>query len=161
MKRGIFPPTRKWHENNIFFALGTDWVSMNPWDNMRFYITGWRGFGGFNENEVNARLAFKKSTIDAARLIGKEKEIGSLEVGKKADLIIMNASLAHLQPMYDRDILATIVWNATGSEVETVMIDGNIIVDGGEVKTVDEQLVIREATQIANLYLNRQLKNLS
>lgn len=160
LKRGYFPNVKLWQENHLFYALGTDWVSMNPWDNMRFYISGWRAFGGFDENEVNARLAFKKCTIDAARLIGKENEIGSLEKGKKADVIIMDLSGAHLQPMYDQDVLATLVWNATGHEVETVLIDGRYVVKNGIVVTVDEKDVVREASDIAHSYLTRQLKSM-
>lgn len=160
LKRGNFPDVNMWHRNYITFALGTDWVTMNPWTNMRFYITGWRGYGDFDEDDVNANLAFKKCTIDAARLIGKEDLIGSLEKGKKADVIIMDLSGAHLQPMYDRDILSTIVWNATGTEVETVLIDGHYVVKDGDVVTVDEKAVIEEAVAIARSYLARQLKRI-
>lgn len=78
-------------------------------------------------------------------------------MGKKADLIVMDVREPHLQPMYDLDIRSTLVWNATGNEVETVIIDGKTIVDGKRVLTVDETAATQEATAICHKYLARQL----
>ena len=156
-KAGYFAPVDLWHKYGVTYALGTDWVTLNPWTNMRIYLGCWRTLGGLDEQQAGAKLAFRKITMDAARLVGKEKEIGSLEVGKKADLIVMDAREPHLQPMYDLDIRSTLVWNATGNEVETVIIDGKTIVDGKRVLTVDETAATQEATAICHKYLARQL----
>lgn len=69
----------------------------------------------------------------------------------------MDLNLAHLQPIFD-NVLATIVYNANGNKIDTVIIDGRTIVRAGKVVTADEQAVIREASQIAHDFLNRQLK---
>lgn len=156
-KAGYFAPVDLWHKYGVTYALGTDWVTLNPWTNMRIYLGCWRTLGGLDEQQAGAKLAFRKITMDAARLVGKEKEIGSLEVGKKADLIVMDVREPHLQPMYDLDIRSTLVWNATGNEVETVIIDGKTIVYGKRVLTVDETAATQEATAICHKYLARQL----
>lgn len=157
---GSFTPVRLWQENGVDYGLGTDWVSLNPWSNMRTYLGCWRTIGGYDEQEISARLAFRKATIDAARLIGKADQIGSLECGKKADFFIMNLQKPYLQPLHDLDILSTIIWNATGTEIETVYIDGVPVVKDGRVTTVDEESTMQEATEISRHYLARQLEAL-
>lgn len=154
MKRGVFPPIKAFYERGLRIALGTDWVTMNPWDNMRFAIVGARA-NGCDEDGINAKKVFRMATIGAAEAIGMADSIGSLEVGKKADVLIMDLNLAHLQPIFD-NVLATIVYNANGNEIDTVIIDGRAVVRAGNVVTVDEQALIREASQIAHDFLNRQ-----
>jgi 5-methylthioadenosine/S-adenosylhomocysteine deaminase len=159
LKRGYFPPMRKFLERGLKVSYGTDWVSMNPWDNMRSGIEGAR-IQGVDVNGIHAKMAFRKSTIEAAEALGMENEIGSLEKGKKADLLIMGLEYAHLQPIFD-DILATIVYNATGMEIETVMIDGKTVVSDGKVTTVDEKSVMKDAVGYAHEYYNRQMNVLN
>ncbi|MDR2110275.1 MAG: amidohydrolase [Spirochaetaceae bacterium] len=155
MKRGHFPPVEKFYAAGLSIALGTDWVTMNPWTNMRIAVMGARA-RGMDENSMNARKVFRMATIDAAKAIGMADQIGSLEKGKKADLVIMDSRYAHLHPVFD-DPIATIVYNATGLEVETVIIDGKTVVENGAVVTVDPRAVIGEASGIAGGYLKRQL----
>ena len=157
LKRGNFPPIKAFYENNLNIALGTDWVSMNPWDNMRFAIAGAR-VKGCDEDCINAKKAFRMATIGAAKVIGMENSIGSLEVGKKADLLIMNVHHAHLQPIFD-NLMATIVYNANGNEIETVIIDGQTVVKDGRMATVDEEAVLVEASKVARDLYRRQLNS--
>lgn len=150
-KRGFFSPVKEMYDAKINLVLGTDWVNMDPWDNMRFAIGGARLLG-VDIDTINAKKAFRMATIEAAKAVGLDHEIGSLEIGKKADIIMVNINQAHLQPMFD-DVVATLVYNATGKDVEHVMIDGELIVEHGQLKTVQEQEVIKEATKIAhNIY---------
>lgn len=153
-KRGTFPPMQSMYGSNVKIALGTDWVSMDPWDNMRFAIGGGR-LSGCQDEIINSHKAFRMSTIDAAKYLGLDSIIGSLESGKRADLIIIDINKAHLQPAYD-DIIATLVYNANGNDVETVMVDGQIIVENGKMKMVDEKDVIKEARKVALHIYNSQ-----
>jgi 5-methylthioadenosine/S-adenosylhomocysteine deaminase len=154
-KRGHFPPAKKFYEQGLRVALGTDWVSMNPWSNMRLAIFGARA-DGMDEDGINARKAFRMATIGAAECIGMADQIGSLEPGKKADFLLMDLRRPHLQPIFD-DILATIVYNATGLEIDDVYIDGRAVVSNGEIVTVDGPAVIDEAAAVAKAFLKRQL----
>lgn len=93
---------------------------------------------------VPAERIIEMATIIGAKAIGKEKEIGSLEVGKKADFISINLSdKLYAQPM--RDPVSMVVYIATGSDVETVVVNGKVVVKDGELLTLDEQEIIKEA----------------
>jgi len=83
------------------------------------------------------------ATIDGARAVGLEKEIGSIEVGKKADLIVIDFNNAFMTPIHHP--VSAIVYSALGNEVTTVMIDGRFVMRDGVVTTVNEAQVRRQA----------------
>ena len=74
---------------------------------------------------LNAKAVVEMATIDGARAIHIEKEIGSLEAGKKADLILISLDEPNAVPMYD--IYAQIAYSLKGSDVETVVIGGRVV----------------------------------
>jgi 5-methylthioadenosine/S-adenosylhomocysteine deaminase len=90
-----------------------------------------------------ALRVLRMATIDGARAMGLADEIGSIEVGKKADLTLVNLSGLHTTPRPDP--VSTIVYAAEASDVETVIIDGKLVMRDGQLITVDEQEVRREA----------------
>ncbi len=103
--------------------------------------------------------ALEMVTIDAARALGMERDIGSLEVGKKADLILVDLYKAHLMPLHMP--LYRIAYFANGSDVDTVIVDGRVLMRAREVLTVDEQEVLDTAHAEAERALERaNLKNL-
>lgn len=89
---------------------------------------------------MGAETAIEMATIRGARAVGMEKEIGSLEVGKKADLIVVDMRGADWIPRYNP--IQNLIYSASGSSVETVVIDGRIVMEGHEIKTVDEQAIL-------------------
>lgn len=94
-----------------------------------------------------ARKILEMATIDGAKALGLDKETGSLEVGKKADLILVDFEKPHLTPMHDP--YANLVYSARGSDVDTTIVDGKILMENREVKTLDEDDVIRKARETA------------
>ncbi len=84
-------------------------------------------------------------TIDAARVLGLEKEIGSLEVGKKADVILLDIKKPHLTPMIDP--IGSIIHYAFGSDVDTSIIDGKIVMENTMIRNVNEQEVLEQAQE--------------
>jgi atrazine chlorohydrolase/5-methylthioadenosine/S-adenosylhomocysteine deaminase/melamine deaminase len=90
------------------------------------------------------------ATINGAKAIGMESSIGSLEVGKKADLAILNLRLPHLVPRHS--IASVLVYQANGTEVETVMIDGRIVLSEGRPRwmTPTEELSLVDDVQTAS-----------
>jgi len=99
-----------------------------------------------NPKAISAQKVLEMATIDAAKAIGLENEIGSIEVGKKADIVIINAKRPSLQPIHD--VVQTLVYCANGANVETTIIDGKIIFDKGKIITVDEEKIIEKANEI-------------
>jgi len=92
-----------------------------------------------------ALTMLRMATIDGARALGLDKEIGSIEVGKRADLTLLNLGALHTTP--HPDTVSTIVYAAEASDVDTVIIDGRVVMRTRELMTLDEQAVIREAKE--------------
>jgi 5-methylthioadenosine/S-adenosylhomocysteine deaminase len=89
----------------------------------------------------------KMATLDGAKALGLEKYIGSLEVGKKADIILVDLSKPHLRPLHD--ICATLVYSARGSDVDTVIVNGEVLMENRQVRTLNEAAVMEEAEKVA------------
>lgn len=83
---------------------------------------------------LTSEKVLEMATIDAARAIGMESEIGSLEPGKKADIIVLNLDHPQFWPMHH--IPSALVFQAYGSEVETTIVDGKILMDNRELKCI-------------------------
>ncbi|OXM14197.1 5'-deoxyadenosine deaminase [Paenibacillus herberti] len=104
---------------------------------------------------MNARSVFRMATIGGARAVGMEQEIGSLEVGKKADLAILNLNQFHTFPSFDVDPISRIVYSATRGDVETTIADGRILMDRGVMLTVDKEITLMEADRAIKRLLKR------
>jgi 5-methylthioadenosine/S-adenosylhomocysteine deaminase len=94
---------------------------------------------------LNAKAVVEMATIDGARALHIEKEIGSLEVGKKADLILISLDEPNAVPMYDT--YAQIAYSLKGSDVETVVIGGRVVMRDRKLLTVDELRVLEKARE--------------
>jgi cytosine/adenosine deaminase-related metal-dependent hydrolase len=86
-------------------------------------------------------------TIDAARVLGWDDELGSLEVGKKADLAILNLRQPHLVPNWM--IVHRLIYEAVGHDVETVIVDGRLVMEDRRVLTIDEDAALETAEREA------------
>jgi len=102
---------------------------------------------------VPAETVLEMATINGARALGLEHEIGSLEVGKKADLIVVDLERLHTTPSVNP--VSTLVYAATGGEVDTVVVDGNIVVRDGQLLTMDEHEIMAQARQHAQSLYTR------
>src|SRR5881227_2161262 len=102
---------------------------------------------------VPAETVLEMATINGARSLGLEKEIGSLEVGKKADLVVIDLNRLHTTPSINP--VSTLVYAATGGEVDTVVVDGQIVVEQGQLLTLDEDEVMHVAREHADALYKR------
>ncbi len=94
---------------------------------------------------LNAKAVVEMATIDGARALHMEKEIGSLEAGKKADVILIGLDEPNAVPMYD--VYAQIAYSLKGSDVQTVIIGGRIVMQDRKLLTVDEPRVLEKARE--------------
>jgi len=94
---------------------------------------------------LNAKAVVEMATIDGARAIHLEKELGSLEAGKKADVILIGLNRPHAVPVYD--IYAQIAYALKGSDVGTVIIGGKVVMQDHLLLTVDETRVLEKARE--------------
>jgi 5-methylthioadenosine/S-adenosylhomocysteine deaminase len=96
---------------------------------------------------MDARTVLRMATIQGARVLGLGESIGSLEKGKKADLIIIDTHKPHLTPMYNP--VSHLVYAARGSDVRTSIINGAIVMEDGHLKTIGLKSVLNNITRIA------------
>jgi 5-methylthioadenosine/S-adenosylhomocysteine deaminase len=80
--------------------------------------------------------------LNGARAMGLAPEVGTIEPGKRADFIIINTDTPHLTPVWNP--VATVVFGAQGSDVDTVVVDGQILMQGRQVCTLDEGAILED-----------------
>jgi 5-methylthioadenosine/S-adenosylhomocysteine deaminase len=100
-----------------------------------------------------ARRVLRMATIDGARALGLAHETGSLETGKRADVILVALDGLHLTPR--PDIVSAIVYAAEASDVRTVIIDGRVLMRERELLSLNEREVLAEANEQAELLFAR------
>jgi 5-methylthioadenosine/S-adenosylhomocysteine deaminase len=98
-----------------------------------------------NPLALNAKAVVEMATIDGARALHMEKEIGSLEAGKKADLIVISLDEPNAVPMYD--VYAQLAYALKGSNVETVVIGGRVVMRDKKLLTVNEEQTMAKARE--------------
>lgn len=101
---------------------------------------------------VDAGSVLHMATINAARVLGVEKDIGSIEVGKRADMIVVDTTKPHLTPMYDP--ISHLVYAVKGSDVRHSVINGQLVMSDRQLKTIDLAQVLYEANQQADVIRN-------
>lgn len=102
---------------------------------------------------MNAETVLEMATINGARALGLKREIGSIEIGKKADMILVRLGAPHLMPTISP--LSNLVYAAQGSDVDTAIIDGKIVMENRVVKTLDESKILRQASERGEKLLER------
>jgi 5-methylthioadenosine/S-adenosylhomocysteine deaminase len=98
-----------------------------------------------NPLALNAQAVVEMATIDGAKALHMEKEIGSLETGKKADIILISLDEPNAVPMYD--VYAQLAYALKGSDVQTVVIGGRVVMRDRKLLTVNEAEVIAKARE--------------
>ena len=96
---------------------------------------------------MDAGTVVRMATIEGAKTIGMEKITGSLETGKKADIIIIGLNKPHLTPLYDE--YSHLVYAVNGADVDTVIINGQIVMENRRLLTIDEAEVMCKVRELA------------
>jgi cytosine/adenosine deaminase-related metal-dependent hydrolase len=98
--------------------------------------------------------ALELATIGSARGALLDDEIGTLEPGKKADLILLDLMQPQMVPWHEYNLLANLAYAASGSLVHTVLVDGRVLVRRGEVQTMDEERIVRDMQREASRFVD-------
>jgi len=96
---------------------------------------------------LTAEQALELATIGGARAIGRSHDLGSLEVGKRADVVLVDLDRAHSSPVVDP--VSNLVYAANGSNVHTVLVNGRVVLRDGVATTVDEEAILSTARAAA------------
>ncbi len=159
LSSGVAPIT-KLLNSKCKVGLGTDGVAsnnnLNMFEDMKT-MTLLAKLSTDNPTSITAEMAVRIATIEGAKVLNLDKEIGSLEVGKKADIILIDIEKPNTTPIYN--IYSTLVYAVNGSDVTDVIINGKIIMQNSNILTADEKLVMKKINKIAeNIALQFQRK---
>ena len=147
--RGVIPPIHKLRAAGCPIALGTDNNTNDVFEVLRIALITERidrddPFPGVRPQPEDV---LEDATLGGAQAVRQSKQIGSIEVGKKADLLVVDTLRAHLVPA--GRFLSAWVHNGQGSDIESVMIDGQFVMRSNKVLTMDEASVIAEADKVS------------
>jgi 5-methylthioadenosine/S-adenosylhomocysteine deaminase len=152
-------PVQQLLDNGVNVSLGTDGAASN--NNLNLFeemhlaalLQKWLRR---DAEALPAREVLRMATIRGARALGLDAELGSLEVGKQADVIVIDAAQPHLAPRHDP--VALLVYSAQAADVRTVIVAGRILMDERVLLTLDEQSLLAAATAQTQSLLQRAAK---
>ncbi|MGB9857926.1 MAG: amidohydrolase [Dictyoglomaceae bacterium] len=142
-------PLKEMIKKGVKVGLGTDGPSSNNnldmWEEIRLSAILHKGCTK-DPTAIPAVLALKMATKNGMEILGWT-DSGSIEVGKKADLILIDFKKPHFFPRFN--LISHLVYSANSSDVDTVIVDGKILMEKREVKTLDEERIIFETEKRA------------
>lgn len=145
-----FAPVHKMLERGINVALGTDGASsnnnLNLFEEIHLAALLTKGVTG-DSTAVSAYQALEMATVGGARALGLEDSIGTLELGKKADLILIDLSKPHFYPRFN--LVSSLVYSANAADVASVMVDGRWLMQDYKLLTINEREAVRFADKAA------------
>jgi 5-methylthioadenosine/S-adenosylhomocysteine deaminase len=146
--RGVIPPIPALRAAGVPIAMGTDNNTTDLFEVMRVAMITERvrrddDFPGVRPQPEDV---LEDATLGSARAVRQTTTLGSLEVGKKADLLVLDTQRAHLVPAVR--IVSAWIHNGQPSDIESVMIDGRFVMRDRKVLTVDESRIIAEADRV-------------
>ena len=148
-------PIAKLLEEEVSVSLGADGAACNNrldmFTEMRTAALLQKALHG--PEVLPASRVLRLATIDGARALGLESEIGSLEVGKRADVAVVTLDQLHMSP--EAEVISSLVYAAEASDVQTVIVDGRILMRDRTLLTLDEADVIADADAQSELLMSR------
>ena len=146
-----FAPVPELLTAGALVGLGTDGAASNNnldlLEEARLAALIHKGRSG-DPTVVTAHQALRMATIGSARAVGMADRIGSLEVGKRADCVLLDLSGAHNQPLFD--VESQIIYAAHSSDVDSVVIDGKVLLAHGAFTALDEAEIVARASACAH-----------
>jgi 5-methylthioadenosine/S-adenosylhomocysteine deaminase len=106
-----------------------------------------------NPKVISAETALEMATVNGARALLMSDEVGSLEAGKKADIVLFDRRRPEWVPLHN--VANSLVYSADGKSVHTVLVDGRIVVENGRMTTVDEDVIYRQAQKVGEAIIAR------
>lgn len=144
----------KLRKNGISVGLGTDGIgsttTLDMFEEMKTaaYL---QKINTMDPTSIKAYDILKMATIEGAKVLRLEDEIGTVEVGKKADLIIINKDKTHLYP--ENDLCTNLVYSANGADVDTVIVDGKVLMQNRKLVSINEKLVRKNVAKVVKRLL--------
>jgi cytosine/adenosine deaminase-related metal-dependent hydrolase len=153
--RAVIPPIPALRAAGCPIAMGTDNNSQDMLEVMRMGLVTERILRD-DATQPQPEDVLRETTRGGAYALRQQGDIGSLEVGKKADLMVVDTQRSHLVPTMR--LVSAWIHNGQAGDIEAVMVDGRFLMRDGRVLTIDEETVIREADKIGRRAWNQLLE---
>jgi guanine deaminase len=145
-------PVRELLDRGVAVGLGTDGSvcadNQNLFEALRIAsVVSTIRFPHRTDRWLDARTVWELATAGSARILGQAADLGAIAPGRKADLVLLRTDSVFLQPLADP--VNALVYAETGASVETVLVDGRVVLEGGRVTTVDEASIYARARAAA------------
>lgn len=144
-----YPPVNQFLQRDIRFALGTDGAASNNaldiFSELNF-LAKFHNFAEQTPKSIPSRKLLKAATIDSARALGLDSQLGSLEVGKQADFICLDRDFPSLLP--ETDLYNHLIFNTRGAQVTDVFISGEAVLRNTQHNTISLQDCAAEANSL-------------
>lgn len=159
VRGGGIGPWKSMLQSGILCALGTDGPAVDYTVDMLEQVRATRVLQSVrygHPGAIDDMAALEMATINGARALGLDGEIGSLETGKRADLVMFRLDRPHQRQI--EDPIRRLVWSARGSEVDMVMVDGRLVVNEGQFEASVDSMKVMENAQEQSRILTRQAR---
>ena len=148
-------PVKELLNRGISVSLGADGAACNNrldmFSEMRLAALLQKTLHG--PDVLNAETILRMATVEGARALGEQDALGTLEVGKRADIIVVKLNESHVTPR--TDLASTLVYATQSTDVDTVVIDGQLVMRERKLLTIDEARMIAEANEEQKALLER------
>ena len=151
---GGVAPLPEMFEAGIVVGLGTDGAasnnSLDMFETMKICALLQKAHR-WDATVLDAQKTLDLATIEGARALGLQADIGSIEVGKKADIIMLDMQSPNLNPIRGKEnVVSDLVYSASPANVATTIVDGQLLMSNRQLLTVNLQQTVRKVAQIAN-----------
>ena len=150
---GGVAPLPEMFDRGIAVGLGTDGASSNNtldmFETMKVCALLHKAHR-WDPTVLNAQKVLDLATIGGARALGVEREIGSIEIGKRADIILINGKRPNMMPIHGKDtVVSDLVYSVSSGNVDTTIVDGSVLMQDREIKTVNLDEILPRAQELA------------
>jgi len=153
---GGVAPLPEMFEANVPVGLGTDGAASNNtldmFETMKVCALLHKAHR-WDPTILNAQKVLDLATIEGARALGADREIGSIEVGKRADMILIDARAPNLNPIYGPEtVVSDLVYSASSGNVDSTVVDGQVLMENRRIKSLDLGPIITKTHEISEKF---------
>jgi len=151
---GGVAPLPEMFERGVTVGLGTDGAasnnSLDMFETMKVCALLHKA-QRWDPTVLNAQKVLDLATIGGARALGIEDEIGSIEAGKKADIIILDGNMPNMNPVHGKEtIVSDLVYSASAANVNTTIVDGKVLMQNRQLRTLNLERIVQSVSEITN-----------
>jgi 5-methylthioadenosine/S-adenosylhomocysteine deaminase len=151
---GGVAPLPEMFERGVTVGLGTDGAasnnSLDMFETMKVCALLHKA-QRWDPTVLNAQKVLDLATVEGARALGIADEVGSIEVGKKADIIILDGKMPNMNPVHGKEtIVSDLVYSASAANVNTTIVDGKVLMQNRQLRTMNLEQIIQSVSETTN-----------